>query len=214
MGPRTGRGLGELTTARCCASWLCAFCQALSKRIHYGKFVAEAKFRAQPEEYGALIRQRDAAGLMRLLTDEAVEAKVCAWGAVGSCMLHGDAVHARRGGVPDVMRSTALVAAGSNAAAFKGGADLLQHARGGQHSRVVSCSASQSRYFRVWPHVRCRLLGLRRSWNGCGRRQPSTGRRLGRRLAGMAACSTPAWRRPAASGTTSAGPPQIPLHAV
>lgn len=55
---------------------MCLFWQALSKRIHYGKFVAEAKFRAQPEQYGALIRQRDAAGLMRLLTDEAVEAKV------------------------------------------------------------------------------------------------------------------------------------------
>ena len=30
--------------------------QAISKRIHYGKFVAEAKFQAQPEEYGKLIR--------------------------------------------------------------------------------------------------------------------------------------------------------------
>lgn len=50
--------------------------QALSKRIHYGKFVAEAKFRAKPEEYTDLIRRQDAAGIMRLLTDEAVEAKV------------------------------------------------------------------------------------------------------------------------------------------
>lgn len=29
--------------------------QALSKRIHYGKFVAEAKFVAQTEEYTQLI---------------------------------------------------------------------------------------------------------------------------------------------------------------
>ena len=50
--------------------------QALSKRIHYGKFVAEAKFLANTEEYSSLIRQQDADGLMRLLTDEAVEAKV------------------------------------------------------------------------------------------------------------------------------------------
>ena len=50
--------------------------QALSKRIHYGKFVAEAKFLANREEYSSLIRQQDADGLMRLLTDEAVEAKV------------------------------------------------------------------------------------------------------------------------------------------
>jgi chorismate mutase len=50
--------------------------QALSKRIHYGKFVAEAKFRARPDEYSDLIRKQDAAGLMQLLTDEAVEQKV------------------------------------------------------------------------------------------------------------------------------------------
>jgi chorismate mutase len=51
--------------------------QALSKRIHYGKFVAEAKFRGAREQYSALIRRRDSAGLMELLTAEAVEAKVC-----------------------------------------------------------------------------------------------------------------------------------------
>ncbi|BDA47666.1 Chorismate mutase 1, chloroplastic [Coccomyxa sp. Obi] len=50
--------------------------QALSKRIHYGKFVAEAKFRAKPQEYAALIRQKNTDGLMALLTDEAQEAKV------------------------------------------------------------------------------------------------------------------------------------------
>ncbi len=50
--------------------------QALSKRIHYGKFVAEAKFLAKREEYSSLIRAQDADGLMRLLTDESVEAKV------------------------------------------------------------------------------------------------------------------------------------------
>jgi chorismate mutase len=52
--------------------------QALSRRIHYGKFVAEAKFRAAPEEYSALIRARDAGAIMELLTDRAVEAKVVA----------------------------------------------------------------------------------------------------------------------------------------
>ena len=50
--------------------------QALSKRIHYGKFVAEAKFLAKREQYSGLIEAGDADGLMRLLTDESVEAKV------------------------------------------------------------------------------------------------------------------------------------------
>eukprot|EP00879_Flechtneria_rotunda_P019733 GHRR01020736.1.p2 GENE.GHRR01020736.1~~GHRR01020736.1.p2 ORF type:complete len:151 (+),score=44.65 GHRR01020736.1:892-1344(+) len=50
--------------------------QALSKRIHYGKFVAEAKLRAKPEEYTALIKAQDTAGLMDLLTDVEVEQMV------------------------------------------------------------------------------------------------------------------------------------------
>jgi hypothetical protein len=49
--------------------------QALSKRIHYGKFVAEAKFQAQPEKYSQLISQRDSQGILDLLTDRAVELK-------------------------------------------------------------------------------------------------------------------------------------------
>ncbi|KAK4426233.1 Chorismate mutase 1, chloroplastic [Sesamum alatum] len=47
--------------------------QALSKRIHYGKFVAEAKFRASPDVYKAAIRAQDAAQIMDLLTYPAVE---------------------------------------------------------------------------------------------------------------------------------------------
>lgn len=47
--------------------------QALSKRIHYGKFVAEAKFRASPQEYEAAIRAQDRARLMDLLTYPTVE---------------------------------------------------------------------------------------------------------------------------------------------
>jgi chorismate mutase len=50
--------------------------QALSRRIHYGKFVAESKFRAQKEEYTKLIQNRDSDGIMELLTDRAVELKV------------------------------------------------------------------------------------------------------------------------------------------
>ncbi|XP_052190126.1 chorismate mutase 1, chloroplastic-like [Diospyros lotus] len=47
--------------------------QALSKRIHYGKFVAEAKFRASPDDYKTAIRAQDKALLMDLLTYPAVE---------------------------------------------------------------------------------------------------------------------------------------------
>eukprot|EP01064_Diplonema_japonicum_P035973 TRINITY_DN7943_c6_g1_i1.p1 TRINITY_DN7943_c6_g1~~TRINITY_DN7943_c6_g1_i1.p1 ORF type:complete len:449 (+),score=106.84 TRINITY_DN7943_c6_g1_i1:34-1347(+) len=50
--------------------------QALSKRIHFGKFIAEAKFQQSTEQYTNLIKTRDADGLMTLLTDLAVEEKV------------------------------------------------------------------------------------------------------------------------------------------
>lgn len=47
--------------------------QALSKRIHYGKFVAETKFRASPHAYEAAIRAQDRELLMSMLTYETVE---------------------------------------------------------------------------------------------------------------------------------------------
>eukprot|EP00980_Cylindrotheca_fusiformis_P015191 scaffold4204_cov140-Cylindrotheca_fusiformis.AAC.10 len=53
-----------------------ALLQALSKRVHYGKFVAESKYLADPEGYQKLVDAGDADGVMKLLTNEAVEAKV------------------------------------------------------------------------------------------------------------------------------------------
>ncbi|XP_062206967.1 chorismate mutase 1, chloroplastic-like [Phragmites australis] len=47
--------------------------QALSKRIHYGKFVAEAKFQESPEAYMPAIIAQDRDQLMHLLTYETVE---------------------------------------------------------------------------------------------------------------------------------------------
>lgn len=50
--------------------------QALSKRIHYGKQVAEVKFQEKPAEYTELIRKGDSEGIMKLLTNSAVEEKL------------------------------------------------------------------------------------------------------------------------------------------
>lgn len=50
--------------------------QAISRRIHYGKYVAEVKFRGAPEAYTAAIRAKDRDALMNMLTDEKVEAMV------------------------------------------------------------------------------------------------------------------------------------------
>jgi len=53
-----------------------AVLQALSKRVHYGKFVAESKYRSDPEGYQHLVDNDDAEGVMELLTNAAVEEKV------------------------------------------------------------------------------------------------------------------------------------------
>jgi chorismate mutase len=50
--------------------------QSISKRIHYGKFIAESKFQTQSEEFTKLIKLKDEQGLMDLLTDATVEEQV------------------------------------------------------------------------------------------------------------------------------------------
>ncbi|WOL07788.1 hypothetical protein Cni_G16537 [Canna indica] len=59
----------------CGSSVLCdTIClQALSRRIHYGKFVAEAKFRQSPDLYEPAIRAQDRDQLINLLTYDTVE---------------------------------------------------------------------------------------------------------------------------------------------
>jgi len=57
------------SSATCDAACL----QALSKRVHYGKFVAEAKFQEDPAAYTALIRAEDRQGIWDALTNSAVE---------------------------------------------------------------------------------------------------------------------------------------------
>ena len=50
--------------------------QSLSKRIHYGKFVAESKLTMDPDHYRPAIAAGDAKALMTLISDAAVEAAV------------------------------------------------------------------------------------------------------------------------------------------
>jgi chorismate mutase len=50
--------------------------QSLSRRIHFGKFVAEVKFQSEKEKMTELIKKRDAKGLADAITNEAVERQV------------------------------------------------------------------------------------------------------------------------------------------
>jgi chorismate mutase len=50
--------------------------QALSRRIHYGKFVAESKYLDNPAGYQELVKKEDTKGIIELLTNVEVEKKV------------------------------------------------------------------------------------------------------------------------------------------
>ncbi|PSK59283.1 hypothetical protein B9Z65_3607 [Elsinoe australis] len=50
--------------------------QALSRRIHFGKFVAESKFRKETERFVKLIKSEDRKGIDEAITDAKVEQKV------------------------------------------------------------------------------------------------------------------------------------------
>ncbi|SCU80076.1 LAFA_0B07360g1_1 [Lachancea sp. 'fantastica'] len=50
--------------------------QSLSRRIHFGKFVAEAKFQADRPLYSKLIREKDIEGIYENITNSAVEEKI------------------------------------------------------------------------------------------------------------------------------------------
>ena len=50
--------------------------QALSRRIHFGKFVAESKFRKETDRFVKLIKDADRAGIDAAISDAAVEQKV------------------------------------------------------------------------------------------------------------------------------------------
>ena len=50
--------------------------QALSRRIHFGKFVAESKFQAETDRFVDLIRNEDRNGIDAAITNAKVEAKV------------------------------------------------------------------------------------------------------------------------------------------
>ncbi|KAL8772667.1 MAG: hypothetical protein Q9209_002328 [Squamulea sp. 1 TL-2023] len=53
-----------------------ALLQALSRRIHFGKFVAESKFRKETNTFVGLIKAADRDGLHAAITNEMVEKKV------------------------------------------------------------------------------------------------------------------------------------------
>lgn len=64
--------------------------QSLSRRIHFGKFVAESKFQQDPEKFVKLIKAGDTKGIDEAITDMRVEKKVLERLRVKAEMYGGD----------------------------------------------------------------------------------------------------------------------------
>lgn len=73
MVPRVSQSGEDLENIGSTAMTDIAVLQSLSRRIHFGMFVAEAKFRAEREKYTQLIKSKDVEGIMREITNEKVE---------------------------------------------------------------------------------------------------------------------------------------------
>ncbi|KAK3899721.1 hypothetical protein C8A05DRAFT_17884 [Staphylotrichum tortipilum] len=76
--PDFGRGDRGVSQENYGSSATCdiACLQALSRRIHFGKFVAESKFQSDADKFTRLIRANDRAAIGDLITNKAVEKKV------------------------------------------------------------------------------------------------------------------------------------------
>lgn len=76
--PDFGRGDRGVAQENYGSSATCdiACLQALSRRIHYGKFVAESKFQSDPDEFTRMIRAGDREAIGDAITNKAVEKKV------------------------------------------------------------------------------------------------------------------------------------------
>lgn len=100
------------------SSVLCdvAVLQALSKRVHFGKFVAESKYLADPEEYERLVEAGDADGVMKLLTNEEVEAKVLRRARLKAATYGREPLLANMPALETSKENTSIVAAAAAAA--------------------------------------------------------------------------------------------------
>ncbi|KAL1584088.1 hypothetical protein WHR41_08141 [Cladosporium halotolerans] len=76
--------------------------QALSRRIHFGKFVAESKFQSNPEKFVALIKAKDTQGIDDAITNAAVEKQVLERLRLKANTYGQDPNFCSEGGVPKV----------------------------------------------------------------------------------------------------------------
>ena len=109
--------------------------QALSRRVHYGKFVAESKYRSDPEAYQRLVDANDADGVMELLTNAAVEAQVLRRASIKAATYGTEPLLTQLPPI-EAESSTAIVAAAA-ASAVVAAMDACDHKKHGKVDPAV-----------------------------------------------------------------------------
>jgi chorismate mutase len=97
---------GDDTNYGSCAVIDVHLLQAISKRIHYGMFIAESKYRECTARFNAMIRANDAVGLEASITVPEVEVQLYSRVARKATAYSGELLRAGEGGInPDTVRT-------------------------------------------------------------------------------------------------------------
>eukprot|EP00934_Nitzschia_sp_Nitz4_P006225 Nitzschia sp. Nitz4//scaffold173_size47512//16650//17897//NITZ4_007156-RA/size47512-processed-gene-0.35-mRNA-1//-1//CDS//3329538796//6215//frame0 len=123
-----------------------AVLQALSRRVHYGKFVAESKYLSDPEGYTRLVKARDAKGVMKLLTNDAVEAQVLRRAKLKAATYGQEPLLTELPPLKSSTTDTSLVAAAAASAVVAALESLGDHSRTGSKKNKVCPGSVESIY--------------------------------------------------------------------
>ena len=122
-----------------------AVLQALSRRVHYGKFVAESKYRSDPEEYQRLVDADDADGVMELLTNAKVEKQVLRRAKLKAATYGREPMLSSLPEMENGDEKTALIAAAA-ASAVVAAVDALRETENGDGDAKVDASVIECVY--------------------------------------------------------------------
>mmetsp|Transcript_23639 Transcript_23639/g.55954 ORF Transcript_23639/g.55954 Transcript_23639/m.55954 type:complete len:454 (-) Transcript_23639:63-1424(-) len=128
-----------------------ALLQALSKRIHYGKFVAESKFLSDPDEYKRLVENNDADGVMKLLTNQVVEAKVLRRARLKAATYGQEPLLAELPPLPKGNKEMTTIVAAAAASAVVAAIEAMDNTTGGSTSDATSTASSTGLTTKVCP---------------------------------------------------------------
>ena len=150
-----------------------ALLQALSKRIHYGKFVAESKFLSDPDEYKRLVDNNDADGVMKLLTNEAVEEKVLRRARLKAATYGQEPLLAELPPLPNGNKEMTAIVAAAAASAVVAAIEAMDNTAGGSTGRTTKvCPATVESIYRDLIIPLTKDVEVAYLFRRCGREPP------------------------------------------